>query len=263
MDVLRAIAGRRLSACALAVRAGLVAALGYACIGLARAEHPMLLEDTNTLGTGHVELEVGGALIRGDPALGGNGAAFEPQLTIGLTPNLDLIMQGRRLSQARTGEPTVGGIGDSLLDLKWRMHQAGALAYAVRGGLDLPTGDRSKGLSTGSVGFHVLGVASIEWAPVTLLANIAYARLRQMGARANNYAASVAIASPQDAPVRTFIEAAAVTNGDPDDRRWPAVARTGVMVNINPNLIVDIGYQARLNASAPRQVVLAGFTVLW
>jgi hypothetical protein len=244
-------------------RVGLAAALWCAGVGVAVAEHPLISEDPGTQGTGRYELEVEGAASRGDPSFGGYGRAIAPKFTAGIHPDVDLIFQGRWLSQSPRGEPTVRGMADTVVGFKWRMYQSSAIALAVRAGVDLPTGNEAIGFSAGTTGFHAIGAASLEWEPLTLLANVGYARVRQTGARADNFAVTFAILSPQDSPVRTFIEAAASTNSDPVDGRWPAVARTGLMVTVNPSVLLDIGYQARINASAPREVLLAGFTVRW
>ena len=60
-----------------------------------------------------------------------------------------------------------------------------------------------------------------------------------------------------------FPEAATFSNSDPTDAQWPAVARTGFIYTVTPWLDVDVGFQARLNRAAARQVWLAGATFRW
>ena len=64
-------------------------------------------------------------------------------------------------------------------------------------------------------------------------------------------------------PWRTFIEATAVSNPDPQVAQWPAVARTGLIYSATSWLDLDVGYQARLNRSATREVWLIGATLRW
>ena len=95
-----------------------------------------------------------------------------------------------------------------------------------------------------------------------MYANAGYARVRQSGTRPNLGVFSVAIASPESAPLRTFIEAATYSNTDPANAQWPAVARTGFNT-VNTTLDLDIGVQTRLNPSAMRVSWLAGATLHW
>ncbi len=50
----------------------------------------MLSEDTGTQGTGNAELELGYAWSEDD---GARSFLFQPQLSYGVTPSLDLIVQ--------------------------------------------------------------------------------------------------------------------------------------------------------------------------
>ena len=117
--------------------------------------------------------------------------------------------------------------------------------------------------ATGRAGFHAIAIAGWQAAGVNVNANLAYARVNQPGARPNLFGASVAVVGPNASPWRTFIEASAISNPDAHDTLWPAVARTGLIVTVAKWLDLDVGYQARLTKSAPRQVWLAGATFHW
>ena len=71
------------------------------------------------------------------------------------------------------------------------------------------------------------------------------------------------MAPAEEAEVRTFVEAATYSNTDPTNGKWPALARTGVIQSVNGTLDLDLGVQARLNASATRFSWLAGATWHW
>ncbi len=228
------------------------------------AAHPMLSEDPGTQGTGHAQLELGFAAAHGDPSFNGRGLLFSPQVSYGLAETVDLIVQGLWQSQSPAGAPTVPGIGNSLVDIKWRFYESdGPLALAVRAGVDLPTGDDSTGIGGGQPGSHVLAVASWKFADFSVYANAGYARVRQSGTRPNIGFFSVAIATPESAPLRTFIEAATYSNTDPTNAQWPAIARTGFIYTVNTALDLDVGVQTRLNPSAMRVSWLAGATLRW
>jgi len=239
------------------------AAMALATAGPAFAAHPLLTEDPGTLGAGHVQVELGLAAGSADPAVGGNAALFSPQLSIGATPTLDLILQGVWTRQTQSGVPTLFGNGDVLADVKWRFFESDELALGVRAGFDLPTGDPDTGLGNGALGAHVIAIVGITRDAWSLYANAGYARARGSAARANLGAFSVALMRTDTAPWQTFIETATYSNPDPANRRWPAIARTGFIYTVSESLDLDVGFQARLNASAPRAVVLAGATFRW
>jgi hypothetical protein len=234
-----------------------------AAAGKAHAAHPMLTEDPQTQGTGHVELELGQSFARGDPLQGGSGTEFAPQLTGGASPTLDIILRTTWLTQSPADAPTARGWGDSLLDFKWRFHESAPVAFAVRAGVDLPTGDAARGLGTGAAGYHIIAIAGWQLARVNVNANVGYARVRQEGARSDVGAVTAAVVGPNESSWRTFIEATTVSNPDPHIAQWPAFARTGLIYSATKWLDLDAGYQARLNRSATREVWLIGATLRW
>jgi len=241
-----------------------VATVALGAAGCAFAAHPLLTEDPGTLGTGRVQVELGLAAGSGDPATGGNAALFSPQLSLGATPTLDLIAQGVWTRQTQTGVPAVFGNGDVLADLKWRFHEADELALAVRAGLDLPTGDPDNGFGSGGLGAHAIAIVGITREAWALYANAGYARAHANGGgRTNLGFFSAALVRTDTAPWQTFVEVASYSNPDPGQSRWPAVARTGFIYSVSEWLDLDVGFQARLNASAPRAVFLAGATIRW
>ena len=230
-------------------------------VGKAFAAHQMLTEDPQTQVIGRFELELGQAFVRGDPLQGGRSAEFAPQFSYGADLALDLILRVLWLTQAPTDAPSASGWGDTTLDFKWRFYESAPVAFALRAGADIPTGTAAQGLGTGAAGHHVIAIAGWQFARVNLNANVAYARVRQQGVRADIGAVSAAIVGPTTSPWQTFIEATAVSNPDPRVPQWLAVARTGLIVAAAK--WVDVGYQARLDRSATRQVWLIGATFRW
>ncbi|HEX5122215.1 MAG TPA: hypothetical protein VFV97_03130, partial [Rhodanobacteraceae bacterium] len=91
---------------------------GIACTasGNAIAGHPMLTEDTGTQGTGNAELELGYSWASDS---GNRSFLFQPQLSYGASPTLDVIVQPSWYSNDINGD-SVRGAGDTNLDFKWR-----------------------------------------------------------------------------------------------------------------------------------------------
>ena len=242
------------------MRRGL-ALIALALPALAHAAHPFVTEDPGTQGAGKLELELGFGAFRGDPDIPGRNSIFSPQLSIGITDNVDLIAQLVRLQQTATAGPTVIGQGSTLLDVKWRFKETDEYALGVRAGLDLPTSDDDFGSS--QLGAHAIGIVSLTFGDYAVYGNATYAYTRQPSTRRNLHGFSVALTRPEDRPMRGFIEAATYSNPDPEHTQWPAFARAGVIYTVTGWLDIDAGVQARLNRAAARVGLLLGATMRW
>jgi hypothetical protein len=242
------------------MRRGL-ALIALALPALVHAAHPFVTEDPGTQGAGKFELELGFGAFRGDPSIPGRNSIFAPQLSLGVTDNIDLIAQVVRVEQTATAGPTVIGQGSTLLDVKWRFKETDDYALGIRAGLDLPTSDDDFGSS--QLGAHAIGIVSVSLGEFAVYGNAIYAYTRQPNTRRNLYGFSIALTRPDDRPLRGFIEAATYSNPDPDTTRWPAFARAGVIYTVTSWLDVDAGVQARLNSAAARIGILIGMTARW
>ena len=240
-----------------------LALAAWALPALVHAAHPFVTEDPGTQGAGKFELELGFGAVQGDPSIPGRNSIFAPQLSIGVTDNLDLIAQVLRVQQTATGEPSVIGQGSTLLDVKWRFKEMDDYALGVRAGLDLPAGDGRDGLGSGQLGAHAIGIVSVALGDFAVYANAIYVYTRQPSTRRSQGGFSIALTRPDDRPLRGFVEAATYTNADPDNSRWPAFARAGAIYTLTSWLDVDAGLQARLNNAAARIGVLLGMTARW
>jgi hypothetical protein len=240
---------------------GLVAALALAA-ATAHAAHPILSEDPGTQGPGGVELELGYAASRGEPG-GGRGAQLAPQVAYGLAETVDVLVVPRYLWLRPADAPRADGVGDTSLDVKWRFYDTERVQLALRAGLELPTGNASRGLGADDVGAHALVALAVAIDPVQWLVNVGYTRSRVAGERTHQPFASTAVVVPADGVVRTFVEVAAQANADPSRSTWPAVARTGLIWKAASWLDLDVGLEGRLNRAAPRSTLLAGATFRW
>jgi len=231
----------------------------------AHAAHPLITEDTATQGLGKFELEIGNAWTRD-----GSDRSFElgPQLSYGALPQLDIILRPTWLDQRSTIDGNVvhaRGAGDTAADLKWRFFERNELSLAVRAGVNAPTGDADRGLGSGKPTYHGLLAASIDLAPFAVHLNTGYTRNRfDPMERRDLYHGSAAAVLTVDPNWRLLLaELAADTNVDITRSVWAAVARVGAIYTVKKGFDIDIGYQARLNAAAPNQVLLLGVTARW
>jgi hypothetical protein len=247
-----------------APRAGVVGiaalALALAAPG-ASAAHPMITEDPGTLGAGRVELELGFSATRGDPAAGRYGS-FSPQLSVGATPVLDLIVQPRYVAQPAANDGASGWT-DIALDAKWRFLGRENVQAAVRFGVDVPGQGTAPSARSSGAGFRATLAVSVPVGEASAIANVGYARARTPGERVSRPYASAAWLAPAQGALRGFVEAAAQANASPGRSTWPAVARAGVLWAATPGLDLDAGIEGRLNHAAPAATLLVGATLRW
>lgn len=228
--------------------------LAWACLGSpAFAAHPLQTEDTGTQGRGNVEIENGLSWTR---AGGASVFVYQPQVSYGLTPEVDLIVQPAWLRQRGAR-----GLGDTNFDAKWRFFGAAPWSLGVRAGLALPTGDSRLGLPHGTASAHGLLVATYDEAPWTIHANVGLDRNpAAAGGRQTVYRVSAAAMWAASERLIWTVDAAAASDPDPRRSAWPATLLAGIIYTVTPGLDADLGYQASANARPSSRQWLLGLT---
>ncbi len=225
------------------------------------AGHPMLSEDTGTQGIGNAELELGFAWSRDR---GDRYFLFQPQLSYGTSPTLDLIAQPSWLNNDDSKQGQEHGFGDTNLDMKWRFYGNAPLSFAVRAGFELPTGQYDLGLPHGEVSTHSLLVATLDTAPLTFDANIGYTfNPKSTGLRTDVYHVSAAATYAVNESAYLIVDTAADSSTDPQSARWSEVGLAGFIYTLAPGLDIDAGYRAPLNSAAIAKQWLVGITYRW
>jgi len=235
---------------------GLATAIACAC-RVAFAGHPMLTEDTGTQGTGNAELELGYSWATDS---GDRSFLFQPQLSVGATPTLDLIVQPSWYSNDIGGD-SVRGAGDTNLDFKWRFLGHDPYSLAVRAGVTAATSQHDIGLPDGRVAEHVVLVGTYDAAPLTIDANLGYAHNPDVvDLRANLYHLSAAALFATSERLALVLDVDLDSNADATKASMPAVALVGAIYTWRPGLDVDVGYRAGLNSAAVARQWLLGIT---
>jgi opacity protein-like surface antigen len=215
------------------------------------AAHPLQTEDTGTQGAGNIEIENGLSRTRSDA---GTALVYQPQVSLGLTPTVDLMVQPSWLRQGG-----VSGPGDTNLDVKWRFFGMAPWSLGVRSGLALATSDNGLGLPHGTLAAHGTLVATYDDAPWTVHANLGFDPASS-GVRPFLPHASVALMwAARDRWIWTLDAGA---SADPDARRhaWPVTLLGGVIYTLMPSLDVDAGYQLSADAWPQTRQWLLGLT---
>jgi hypothetical protein len=233
-----------------------VVALGPA--SCAWAAHPLQTEDTGTQGAGRVELEGGLTLAR---AGGERGLGFQPQISFGVAPTLDLILKPSWERQRDASGVSTAGWGDTDLDLKWRALSAEPVSLGLRTGLTLPTSQHGLGQAQGRVGVHATLVASWLAAPFAAHANLGLTQSpSQAGQRSRVARASGALVWAATEQLNFTFDLGTQQPTEAGLQRWSASALVGLIYTLQPGLDLDLGYQETHRTPVKAKEWLAGLT---
>lgn len=224
------------------------------------AAHPLQTEDTGTQGAGNVELENGLDWTRGPGS--GRDFTYQPQVSYGLTPALDLIVQPSWLVHRGDGEArSRHDWGDTNLDFKWRFFGRAPLSLAVRAGATLATSGKGLGNPHGSATAHALLAATWDAAPLTAHANLGVTQNSGgTGLRRTQTQASAAVMWALSEALILTVDGGTGSNADPARRSWQGRLLAGAIYTLRPGLDLDLGWQTSLGAIPARRDLLAGIT---
>jgi hypothetical protein len=225
------------------------------------AAHPLVTEDTATQGAGNAEIENGVSWIRED---GTRTFTFAPQLSYGITPALDVLIQPSWLSSRAPGSSYVHGFGDTALDAKWRFYGEAPLSLGIRGGLQLATAQKGLGLPSGTVAPHAVLVATVDAVPWTVHANLGYTRFpRSSGLRRDAPRVSAAVMYAANESWTLSVDVGYDGPTDPARSAWAGKWLAGVIYTVQPGLDIDLGWQKSLRRDLPSTQWLLGVTYRW
>ena len=236
-----------------------VAALLVVTLGPAPAwaGRPLDTEDTGTAEPGKAEIEISGEFARNpeDRTWLAKGV-----LSLGVVPRLEVRIESTLLSLDPDEGRGRGGIGDSLVGLKYRLLDDVDAIPAVLGALTvrLPTGDEDRGLGAENVDVGLLAVASKTFGPVTLTGNGGYTfvtRDRELEfwtlAAAVEYRAAAAWSLLGE-----------VVNTLPSHRgSATAVLRAGTTYAVHPRVKLDVGVGFGVTRQSPDVLITFGVTL--
>ena len=231
------------------------AALHCACV---HAAHPLQTEDTGTQGEGNIELENGFDWSRAGP---NRDFAYQPQVSYGLSPAVDLIVQPSWLRH-RDDAGRLSDWGDTNLDMKWRFFGRAPLSLAVRAGATLATSGSGLGNPHGKQTAHALLAATVDTAPLTFHGNVGFVQNPAgTGQRRTQTQLSAAVMWALSETLILTADGSTGPSADPSRKAWPSTLLAGAIYTVRPGLDVDIGWQSSVTATSPRKRdVMAGIT---
>lgn len=236
-------------------RAGRCLAAALAALGMhAHAAQPLITDDTRTQGPRGWRLEL--QVTDADLASGADSEYFRGILSYGLGETADL--QAGALWY-RSGQD---GVSDTAVALKWRFYERGALSFALKPALSLPTGDEQDGRGTGEANLGLRGIVS--WTPGAISAH-AHAGYRsnenKLGQREslNEYAGAVGY---QIERVRFVGELTSETNPVHGGSRI-RYSTLGVIWLASRNLDLDAGWRQGHGGAPEEDALMLGATIRW
>ena len=233
------------------------------------AAHPLITEDTGTVGAGGFQLEVtrdqvsqtsGGISLR--------ETSFSAVLSYGLRSNLDLVLAHSEVSVEERSdglETASRGLADAEIAAKWRIYEQDQWSIALRPSLSLPTGDKNEGLGAGHSIPSLFAIATREHGPwnVHLHLGLTYDCKAPQGERESITHAS--LAATLQANEKWVLVADVSRESSLDSNQDAAIASAVVGAIFSPvnYFDIDLGYRSGLNDQSPDDVVLLGIAVRW
>ena len=234
------------------------------------AAHPLITDDTGTQGKGKFQLELNGQYDwdKGDSEDGSvktTGGQAAATLSYGVAENVDLVLSLPYIwGKAEVNEITLydeKGIGDAVLEAKWRLFEKDGFSLALKPGISIPTGNDEKGLGAGLLGGHIFLIGSKELGSWAFHANLGYIRNENKAdERKDIWHASVAATWEVVKNLKLAANIGIERNPDDDANNDPAFLIGGLIYSINENLDVDLGVKCGLDSSETDISALAGVT---
>jgi hypothetical protein len=222
------------------------------------ASHPLISEDTGTLGRGKWELELHGEHARDrESDLTTHSTEAILKLGRGVAENLDLEVELRYLRESAE-DTVVEGAGDASLAAKWRFYESGALSLVLKPELLLPTGRDEVGLGAGHTRWGVIVAAAYELARFELLANLGYLHNRNdLGERESLSYQSIALRFAASEKLKLVADLARATDPDPQGGHTRELV-AGILYEISKRIELGLGLKEGLNDAADDRAVRLG-----
>jgi hypothetical protein len=248
--------------------AGIAAVLALLIAPPLPAAHPLITEDTATLGEGGWQLELGNEHI----TLRSAGAERDlvvttAALSYGLSRRTDLIMTVPHLrigADPLTGDAGTHGLVDVGLDLKWRFYEQGPFSFALKPGVTFPTGDTQHALGTGDTVWSLYLVSSYALAKWNFLLHLGHVHHNNtFNERVNLWHASAAVTWQASEQLKLILDTGIDRNVERFATDDPVFVIGGLIYSPVDDFDLDLGYRTTAVEGTREHALLAGLTVRW
>lgn len=232
------------------------------------AAHPLITEDTDTLGEGGWQLELGNEYI----TLRSAGAERDLVLTTaalsyGLSEHTDLIVTVPHLrigADPLTGEAGGHGLVDVGLDIKWRFYEHGPLSFALKPGATFPTGDTQRALGTGDTVWSLFLVSSYKLEEWNFLLHLGHVHHNNtFNERVDLWHASAAVTWQATDQLKLIVDTGTNRNTERFATDDPVFVIGGLIYSPVENFDLDLGYRTTAVEGSREHALLAGMTLRW
>jgi hypothetical protein len=232
------------------------------------AAHPLITEDTGTLGHGGWQLELTGEHI----TIRSGGVEQDIALTAatlghGLSDRTDIILTvpHLRLSPAPAdGSPEERGLADLGLDIKWRFYESGALSFAFKPGLTFPTGDDERALGVGRTTWTLYLITAYELEKWSFLLHCGHVHHNNtFNERVDLWHASAAVNWQATDKLKLILDTGIDRNTEHHADDDPVFVVGGLIYSPAANLDLDLGYRTTAVDGTRERALLAGATLRW
>jgi len=233
--------------------------------GGARANHPMLSDDTEVLDKGTWQLELHAERSRGDQnGLTTRGTLAIASIAYGIAKDLEVQVEQpyvRLSANDGTSTSEVKGRTDVQLELKWNFYDRNGVGLLLKPVLSLPTGSDETSDEHAQYGLEL--AAAKEFGEFELLGNVGYASNRNdEGNRESLWRLSAALLWSASERLKLFVDAATTTHPRPGEtavREWAF----GFLYDVSSRVDFGLGISQGLSDSADDHGVRAGLRLRW
>lgn len=232
------------------------------------AAHPLITEDTGTLGEGNSQAELTSehiTLRSGDAEQ--HSLLTTTSLSYGLSDRTDLILTAPYLrigEDAGLGIPGASGFADLGVDIKWRFYEDERLRFAVKPGMTFPTGNDDLGLGTGRTAWSIYLVSEYQLDRWTFLLHLGHIHNNNvLSERIDLWHASTAVTWQATAKLQLIVDTGTYGDADPHTSADPVFVVGGLIFSPAGNVDLDVGYRSVATDNARLSALLAGITVRW
>ncbi|MEW6333208.1 MAG: transporter [Thermodesulfobacteriota bacterium] len=233
--------------------------------------HPLITDDTGTQGIGNWQVEVSGQYDSDRETRNGasqESAGFQVAATLsyGMAEQVDMVLglpyQGSRVKEDGVTRYDEKGIADATVEVKWRFFERDGLAFALKPGLRIPTGDDGKGLGAGRIGYHAFLIATKEAAPWAFHVNAGYiGNENKADEEQHLWQASLAATYEVLKGLKIAGNIGIERNRDRAAGKDPAFALGGLIYSLSERVDIDVGVKYGLTAPETDWSFMAGMAV--
>ena len=230
--------------------------------------HPLITDDAETQGKGKVQVEFNSRFDSDKETTNGvtaesTGAEVMTILSYGLTDNTDLVLslpyQWGKVKEEGITVYDEKGISDTTLEVKWRFFEKDGLMLALKPGVIFPTGNESRGLGAGRIGYHAFFIGTKEAEPWEFHVNVGYiGNENKVDEEKNIWHVSLAAEYAVFKNLELVGNIGIERNRDKTASGNPAFILGGIVYEVSENFSLDCGVKYGLTSAETDWSLLAG-----